>query len=218
MCHPGCCDIKHCARAAALADRTTREDLEQVEPAVAIVVYERTAGAIADSRSGKTGFSCGLDELLAPVLIKAVVAIISDQQIGFAVIVVVAHAHTLRPAFDGEARVTRNICKFTLAVIMVKLQRARRTRGCALEGGPVGDQDVVRAIAVIIEDRGAVAGRLQDVGLSVFPAESVGQVQSRIGRDIDQPDGYRGAAQSADTQQKQAQRRKARSRCRVKLC
>src|SRR5471030_3306859 len=100
---------------------------EQIEPPIAIVVYERTTGPVSHSGDGQVRFGGGVGELsVAQVFVKAVIAVVGHQQIGLAVVVIVAHADALRPAFDGEAGFAPHLPELPMAVVVIKLQSARR--------------------------------------------------------------------------------------------
>ncbi len=73
---------------------------KEVELAVAVVIDKGAAGAVADTRHGKMGLGGDVFKgAVAPIAIKDVVAVVGDQQVGVAVIVVIADTDPLAPAF-----------------------------------------------------------------------------------------------------------------------
>src|SRR5579864_7984637 len=93
-----------------------------------------------------------------------------------AIIVVIANANALSPPFVSQAGLLRNFGEVSFAIVAVKLRMG--AVGSALEGGAVGDEDVVKSIAIIVKDGGPVACRFQDVLLMFAPAKRVRKAQS----------------------------------------
>src|SRR5258708_5412477 len=144
---------------------------------------------------------------VAKVAVQTVVAVVSDQDIGLAIVVIVADADALGPTLDGKAGLSRNICKFPVAVVVVELHGARGARSWAFERSAVGDQNIVGAIAIVVKDGGAVAGRLQDVRFLVAAPECVGHGEAAGFGDVNQADGNRATSPDCDTQYQAAQKR-----------
>jgi hypothetical protein len=96
------------------------------------------------------------------------------------VVVDVAGADGLRPAGAGEARVAADLGEVAGTVVFVELGAAGRA---------VGDEDVVGAIAIEVEDGGAGAGALEDGLFFVDAAEGVGDGEAGRGGDVDEVEG-----------------------------
>src|SRR5262249_11084628 len=110
---------------------------------------------------------------ITQIAIEPVVPVVGYEQVGLAVIVVIANTNTLRPALYGKTRLARDIFEVAAPVIPVKLRVARSILARAFERRAVSDEDVVVAVAVVIEDRDAVARRFEDVRFAVAAAGRV---------------------------------------------
>ena len=106
---------------------------------------------------------------VAAIAVEAVVAVVGDQKVGVAVVIEVADAGGLRPAGARESGLLTDFGEVTLAIVAVELRVGRRSVG--VERGAVGDEDIVRAVAVVVEDRGAGAGAFENVVFLVLAAE-----------------------------------------------
>jgi hypothetical protein len=78
-----------------------------------------------------------------------------------------------------------------MAFAVVAVEEGRGRRGVGGEGRAVGEEDVVGAVAVEVEDGGAGAGGFEDVVFAVPAAVSGGLVEGGIGGDVDEVDGGR---------------------------
>src|SRR6185437_1763415 len=97
------------------------------------------------------------------VPVKNVVTEVRHKQVGMAVVVVIADADALRPAFRGKPGFHRDIGKTALPLIAIELQMRMNSRLRGIESRTVPDENVVAPVAIIVEDSGAVPGRFQFV-------------------------------------------------------
>ena len=105
---------------------------EEIETAVAIVVDPRAARSVAHivllqaRLRGHVG-----ERAIAVVVIQHVLAVVGDEEIVEAVVVVVADGHRRRPARSRQARLRRHIGKGAVAVVLVETigRTRRRLRG-----------------------------------------------------------------------------------------
>src|SRR5689334_22873888 len=73
------------------------------------------------------------------------------------------------------------------AVVAIELRVSRRrTR---LKYGPVGDENILGSVVVVIEDSGAGSGALQEVLLLLLAAESIRYGQAALSRNVDEANG-----------------------------
>ena len=160
---------------------------EKIEIAVAVIVDEGAAGAPARAGDGQPGFRRDVGEFAAaPVAVQDVGPVVGDQQIGVAVVIDIAYTGGLCPAGAGEAGFAADLGKMAPAVVAIEL---RVSRCCApLKDGPVGDEDIVGSVAVVIEDGGAGSGALEQVFLLVLSAERVRESQAALSRNVDKAD------------------------------
>ena len=114
--------------------------------------------------------------------------VISDEDVGAAVVVHVAGANALGPAFEIESASRAQGCKFSLTFIPVE---ARQARNCRVfrQSGAVQKEHIVESVAIHIEDGGAVSRRLQDEILALFASENIDSTNPELVRHLHQMDG-----------------------------
>src|SRR5262249_42320385 len=107
---------------------------------------------------------------VAVVAVEDLVAVVGDEQIGVAVVVVVAGADALAPAAAGDAGLRGDVGERAVAVVPIEMAHwcgvVRRR-----QAGAVDEKDVRPAVVVVVEDRDAAAGRLEDVLLGALAAD-----------------------------------------------
>ena len=127
---------------------------EEVELAVVIVIDERAAGVIAHPILRKMNLRG--DVLEAPpadVAIERVLSPVGDEQIGIAIVIVVAGADSLRPAFASKPERFGYVAKLAAALVVV------HAAGRARSGG---DEDIGQTVIVVVDKCDAAARRLDD--------------------------------------------------------
>src|SRR5207247_1811063 len=92
---------------------------------------------------------------IAEILIQNIGAVIGDQQINVAIVVVISRADALSPAFFCESGLSGYQGEVAFTVVAVQLRKAWRARAGAVESRTVGDKDVICAVAIVIEDSDA---------------------------------------------------------------
>ena len=86
------------------------------------------------------------------VVVQAVLSVVADEDVGPAIVVVVANGHAESPAVVGDAGLFGNIGES--AVVVVMEERCVGRRGFAVdgvEGGPVDKIDIEPAVVVVID-------------------------------------------------------------------
>src|SRR5262249_51642808 len=144
------------------------------------IVEEGAAGAIANAGGGKMGRCGGVRELaVSQIPVKPIVTVIGHQEIRFTVVIIIADTDSLGPAFHREACLARNISEFPPAVVTVELEGALGACRWGVESRPIGDQNIICSIAVVVKDGGSIAGGFQDVGLFLLASVCVRQREAR---------------------------------------
>ena len=115
-------------------------------------------------------------------------AVVGDEQIGMTVVIDVADAGRLRPTGARQSGLPADFGEVSRAIVAVELR---------MRGRPVGNEDVVGAVAIEVEDRHAGAGALEDGLFLILAAEGVGNGETRLRGDIDEANGrgFRGGGE-----------------------
>src|SRR6185436_10842330 len=82
------------------------------------------------------------------------------------------------------SRLLADFGKKTFAIVAVELRTSGRSVGS--ESGSIRDENVVRPVPVVVEDRGPGTRALENEVLFFFASESVGDGQTRFGGDVDE--------------------------------
>src|SRR5438552_1476680 len=89
-----------------------------------------------------------------------------------AVVVVVADADALSPAFAGEAGLRPDLGEPAVTVVVIELRKRLRA-GATVEGRSVGDKNIFGAVAVVVENGDAVPRGLDDIVLTRFATRRI---------------------------------------------
>ena len=125
-----------------------------------------------------------LKRAIAATPIKDVVAEVGDKHVGMAVVVVVTDADALSPAFRGESGFQCDIGKAALSLVVIELQMRMYAGLSGVESRAVSDENVVAAVAIVIEDSDAVSGRFQNIVFVFQAAVNVAPGQPGLRGDI----------------------------------
>src|SRR5271165_3064695 len=123
---------------------------EKIEHAVAVVIepHRGSAEALAFSQSAGAGH---IDErAFTGVAEQTVLSHARDQDVGKAVVVVIAHGHAHAVHFDIEPGAAGYIGESAIAVVVIEAKR----RAAFLVAGPVGavdQQNVLPAVAIVVQ-------------------------------------------------------------------
>ena len=81
---------------------------EKIEMAVAVVIHKSAAGAVARFGVHQSGLGGHIGEgAVAVIAVEPILSVVGEEEILPAVVVVVAHADALGPAWVGRARTSR---------------------------------------------------------------------------------------------------------------
>ena len=135
---------------------------KQIETAVAVIVEEGAAGVVAHAILNEARFARHIAKAFAAfVAIEHVLAPVSDEEIGIAVVVVIARADALRPAGASNSHLLGDVAVAAPAFVVVE------ARGRAVAAG---HEDVEQAVVIVVEEAHAAAGGFDDVGLGFHAA------------------------------------------------
>ena len=158
---------------------------EEVHFAVAVVIDEAAPGAPWASRGLQTGFLRDVGErTIAVVVIQNRLSPVGHGQIKISVVVVIAHARALSPTRVREAGFGGDVCERAVVIIVVEMRGRRLIWREPGDGRAVGQKNVRPAVVVVIENHGAVAGRLDDEFLVRVSAVDVERRHARARRDV----------------------------------
>src|SRR5437667_4780896 len=157
---------------------------DQIEPSVAIVIYESAAGTprFAGTR-GPRRFAHFFESSVF-VVIKAILAVVSNVEVLPAVIVVVPHAYSLPPSARCKPGLHSHVGKSAVVIIAIEMVRRRLARRKSLEGCAVDDENVRPPVVVEIKNCYARSSCFNDVLLCIYPAEDVHHGETGLVGDV----------------------------------
>src|SRR5262249_7458313 len=161
---------------------------EQIEAAVAIVVEERAAGPPARPRAARVLESRRLRHVLersvAAVAIETVLAEVADEEIVVAVAIVVADARALAPAAGAEPGAGRDVLERAVTLVAIQMIGRRLVRRKSFERRAVDEEQVEPPVFVVVDERDAGAGGLEQIFVRVRSAEHREVVEAGFTRDV----------------------------------
>ena len=167
-------------------------DDDEVQPAVQIVIDERAARIPA---RGGGAQSCGVGGVTKPAIALVVVqdaaAVVRDEQVCAAVVVVVAGTDALGPTDAVQASPSGHVLEAQAAAIPIQMAGRRPAGTVVLERRRVGDEHIHQAVGVGVENGHAGSGGLENVSLSILSADDGGSGEARVGRHVAIIDGDR---------------------------
>src|SRR5882724_5144284 len=151
---------------------------------VSVVIQECAAGAPVRSLDSQAAFLGDVSKgAISVVVVKDVVAPISNEEVVVAVVVVVANANALPPPGMNQAGVPRDVGEG--AVSAVVQQSVRMKFGVVrIQPGSIHEKYVDPSVAVGVDERGAAASGLENVAVVNHPAVNCGFSKSSFGRNI----------------------------------
>ena len=140
--------------------------------AVFVVVEKSAAGVPAQAILQQAGLFGDVGEgAVAVVAEQRVLAVVADEEIVPAVVVVVAHAAGLAPAGAGEAGLEGDVGKRAVAIVLEEMADRLLAFGKAFEAPAVDEEDVDPVVLVVVKEGGAAAGGFKQVFVAVLAAE-----------------------------------------------
>src|SRR5579859_4528875 len=89
---------------------------------IAVVIHECSPGVPVILRLQQAGFARHIGESpVAVVVVKNVPAVISDEKVQVAVVVVIPDAHSLTPTMPHQSRFFGNVSKGSVAVVPIQM-------------------------------------------------------------------------------------------------
>src|SRR5262249_15174861 len=120
----------------------------------------------------------------AEIAVEDIVSEVRDEQIGEAVVVEIAGAHTLAPARLVETGVAGHVAEGSISLIMIQMA----AWSLAIETSAVDEENVRITVVVKIENSCAVAGHFENIFLGALAAIDVRRGEARGGGDIPELD------------------------------
>ena len=158
---------------------------EEIEPAVAVEVEERTSRAPPRARLCQAGFRRHvLERAVSEVSIQVVLAIVGHEQIDVAVVVVVARARALAPAARRETCARRHVFEGAIALVAIQVIRRLLSLRKTFEHRAVDEEDVEPSVFVIVEHGRAAAGGFEQVLVGLFSTVDSCRDQARLAGDV----------------------------------
>ena len=160
--------------------------------AIKVIVDERTARIPANRiglQSGRVGDV--VESSVAFVVIKNAVAVVGDEQIFVAIVVIVADASTLSPANLSQSSFLGDVGEMHVPEITVKMNQPSSfvSLPFAIHSGRIHQQNVHQSVVIQIEDGDAVARRFENVALVVRIAGNIFRGQPSLGSNVPEIDG-----------------------------
>ncbi len=139
---------------------------EEVEQSVAVVIHEGASAAEAGPGMKQTCFLSHVGEgAIAVVAIEAILAVVGEEEILEAVVVVVSDANALRPSDVDQAGLDGDVSERAVAVVLV--EAVGGVGRSVLEAPATQDEDVHPSVVVVVEEGAAGRHGLDDVGEAV---------------------------------------------------
>src|SRR5262249_30935399 len=168
---------------------------EQIEPAIAIVVDKGAAGAPTRCPLVEPGLLSDVDEFaLAVIPVKDVLSIVGHEYVVIAVVIKIAETHALAQARLCQVRVTGDVGKRSIPVIVVKMIRGFLAVVETFECRAVDHKDVGPPVVIDVDQSNAAASRFEDILLLRTGTRHMPGVESCSRGDILKP--YRGRLES----------------------
>src|SRR5262249_22018190 len=121
------------------------------------------------------------EDALAFVVIQHAMAIVGDEQVAQAVVVVVAHANSLPPPGVRQAGFRRDVFELEIAEIAIKMVASLIA---AFERRPAFQKDIGSPVLVDTKNRGAAARGFDDVFFLDLRAGNISRGETRFHGDI----------------------------------
>src|SRR5437016_4010229 len=137
--------------------------------AVAIVVEEGAAGVPSRLRLQQAGFLRDVGEgAVAVVAIEDVLAVIADEEVVPAVVVVIADTAALAPSRAGESRFHGNVSEGAVAIVFEEVRDGFLSFGEAFEARAVDQEDIDPVVVIVVEEGHTAAGGFEQIFVLVF--------------------------------------------------
>src|SRR5437660_1552870 len=118
---------------------------------VAVVINESTPCTPESSGTRNTSFLRYFLKDSILVVVKPILAVVSDVKIFPTIIVIIAHAHALPPSHGrGKASLEGDICECPIVVVAIQMAARALVATCWLQGGSVHKKNVRPAVIVVI--------------------------------------------------------------------
>ena len=117
-------------------------------------------------------------------MVEAILAVVRDVEVFPSVIVVVANADALPPSGCIQSGLDGYIAESAIVIIAIKMVGRTLACGEAFQRRAIHKEDVGPAVIVVVKDRGAAAGRFDNVFLRLLAAKDDGRGQAGFLGDV----------------------------------
>ncbi len=118
-------------------------------------------------------------------------AVVTDEEIVPAVVVVVADAAALPPAAVCKAGFGGDVGEGAVAVVFEEVRDWFLALGKAFDAGAVDEEDVDPVVVVVVEESYTTACGFEEVSVLVFTAEDGFGIKAGLASDVDEADAER---------------------------
>lgn len=161
---------------------------DEVESAVTIVVEEGAPGTPFFSSPGDSGLFGYVFESPIPLIVEEMIfTVAGDIEVVVAIIVIVPDTCALAPAGESDCGASSDIGKSSVVVVMEEVTCGIAFRCGGVERGAINEEDVLPAVAVVVEDGNAGAGGLEDVALGFGASVDVMNEDAGLAGYVDEP-------------------------------
>ncbi len=142
----------------------------------------------------EAGFGGDVGEgAVAVVAVEDVLAVVTDEEIVPAVVVVVADAAALAPAAVCEAGFGGDVGEGAVAIVFEEVRDGFLALGKAFDTGAVDEEDIDPVVVIVVEESYAAACGFEEISVFVFATVDGFGVEAGLAGDVDEADAERSA-------------------------
>ncbi len=110
-----------------------------------------------------------------------------DVEVVVSIIVIVADTYALAPTGESDSCASGDIGESSVVVVMEEVACGIAFRCGGVERGAINEEDVLPAVAVVVENGNAGAGGLEDIALSFLASVDVMDEDACLAGYVDEP-------------------------------
>ena len=126
-------------------------------------------------------------------MVEDVLAVVADEEIVEAVVVIIADAHGLSPAGVGEAGLERHIGEGAIAIIFEEVTDRLLSFGETFQAPPIDQKDIEPAIVVVIVEGDAASRGFEEILIFFYAAKDGLGVEACLPGHVGEADSERAA-------------------------
>src|SRR6266851_5809922 len=151
---------------------------DQIQVAIPVIVHEGAPTAPSLSIACDAGQFSHLFEPAVHVVVQLIFAVVGYVKIFPAIVVIVSDTYSLAPAGRGETCTDRHVSKRSIVIVVIKMIGGSVFAWEPCKCCSVYKKNVRPPVVVVVEDRYARAGALEDVCTGIIGAKNVCGSQS----------------------------------------